>query len=121
MSGLNDITKDILNRFEIDETKTKYEHSLKPIPPEWLGDIIKENVNSFKVNVERIIANNKEKTFTIVLENNITQEEFDQKFNSTLFNTINNYIKNKEENPKHYNRGMVISTSIDGRSIVISY
>ncbi len=95
--------------------------ALKPLNPEWIPEILIENVNSIKINRSYQNINKAERTITLGFDTEETCQKFNQEFNQKLFSTINNFIRRKNENPISYNRVIVFETLIEKFSYIIRY
>ena len=48
-------------------------------------------------------------------------EKFYQEFNNNMNKTINTFLDSKKEDPKRYNRIIIVETSMDKSQITIRY
>ncbi|MDX1700615.1 MAG: hypothetical protein R3250_08365, partial [Melioribacteraceae bacterium] len=94
---------------------------LRPIPMSWIQDIIRHNVSNIDINPENINNNENERSFTLLFSSTDDAQEFEKSFQGNMFKSINEFIENKSENPKLYNRNIITTTEIEGIQLRISY
>lgn len=122
MSG-TDAYEQTVEKFGLDPEK-QYENkpSEIPVPIEWRAEIIKYHIEKKLDNVEYLNHDKSDRLFTIVFKSKgdvVTNEE---KFHTTIINSLNEYIRVvKEENPKKYYRGLILETAADGISFTVKY
>lgn len=95
---------------------------LRMIPIEWVPDIIifnLQNCKSTKKTYENI--NKKEKVINISFEDDESCQKFYKEFNLNMPKSINQFIASQNEDPKKYNRIIVIETTIEKQNIIFRY
>lgn len=95
--------------------------ALKPLPKEWITQIIEKSINVTYPNPININKNINDKVFTLSFNTQADCEKFYNEFNKNVMPCINQFITNMNENPSVYNRMLVLETSISGVSITIRY
>lgn len=116
------IHEQLFDQYGIDPKKV-FEKTglLKTIPPEWISDIISFNVKSCRVPRSHENINLKEKVFNLGFDKEETCENFYKEFNAHMPNSINAFITSKKEDPKKYNRIIIVETTIETQQIIIRY
>jgi len=116
-------TEQVFNDMNINEENLKesYSESKKILPKEWYYDIIKKCIDNIDINTENVNVNKKESKIQIQFEDPDTTQKFEKAFHSNIMPSITKYIDEKGENPKHYQRSMILETSIDGVSFNIYF
>lgn len=94
---------------------------MKPLKPEWIPEIILENINSTGVPRTYQNINKSEKTIVLSFESDKACENFITQFNANLFKTTNSFIRKQGKNPGEFNRIIVLETTVDGLSFTIRY
>jgi len=94
---------------------------LKVILPEWIPEIVNENINSINIPRTHHNFNKNERSFVLGFENTELCENFYKKFNTSIFKTTNNFIVKKNKKPEDYNRIIVLEITIEGQQIIIRY
>lgn len=111
----------VLEHFHIKDNVEEYKNKLqKPISKEWRADIIRNIINSITdFNIESVTYNNTEYTFSIQFIKNKDSELFSDLLLKNIFKFTNEYLINKELNPKDYSRSFVIFTDISEYNLII--
>jgi len=111
----------IYDQYGIDTNKI-YENAeaLKIIPIEWKAEIIILTIKSCVTKRIHENINKTEKIFSLGFENSKDCEDFYKEFNMNIPKTINNYISSKGENPKKYNRILVIESLIENLQLIFT-
>jgi len=91
------------------------------IPKEWYFSIIEKCINLCEITTENINFNKKDRIITIIFKSEGYAEKFEESFHSNVLKAVNNVIQSKNENPKVYNRALILETSQEGISFKISY
>lgn len=94
---------------------------LKTLPPEWVPEIINENINSIKIPKNHHNFNKNEKSFVLGFESDELCANFYKEFNINLFKIANSFITKKGEKPSVYNRIIVLETTLEGQQLIIRY
>lgn len=121
------IHEQAFEKFGIDPRKSYDGTGLKPLDKEWYQDIILKDINSIdnKYSPDSININRKSRTVRLGFKNKEIAENFMNQFHSNLFRSINQFIEEIGKNPKHYERGIVLSHELQGSekgaTVVISY
>jgi hypothetical protein len=113
-----------LNEAGVDEEQLKeaYKNSKSFIPKDWHGDIIKLGIDNTNFKPENINVNKKDRVYTLQFKNEEDSQKFEDLFNIKLMPTMTQYILEvKKENPKKYQRTMVLETKQDGITFNIYY
>lgn len=110
---MNTIFESTIKKFNIPEpAKDIY---LKSIVKNWYKPIIKNNI--LKNPVKPININYDQSTISIEFQNNQLLSEFVINFNKNIHKSINEYIVELGEDPKKYNRILVIESKIDNNNL----
>jgi len=112
----------LFEQYGIDPNKV-YERTglLKTLPPDWIPDIITENINSCKTPRTYENSNFKDRVINLGFESSEACENFYREFNTNMSKSVNNFLESKKEDPKRYNRIVVIESSIDKLQITLRY
>lgn len=94
---------------------------LKMIPNEWIPDIINFNIKNCKSKRTYENINKKEKVISVSFENVDNCQEFYNEFTLNMPKSVNAFIVSKKEDPKKYNRIIVIETSTENQQITFRY
>jgi len=94
---------------------------LKTIPPEWIPEILILNINTCKIPKTYQNVNLNDKVITMGFENSEICEKFYQEFNINMNKAINTFLTSKKEDPKRYNRIIVVETTVDNQQITFRY
>ena len=94
---------------------------LKTIPPEWIPEILILNINTCKIPKTYQNVNLNDKVITMGFENSEICEKFYQEFNININKAINTFLTSKKEDPKRYNRIIVVETTVDNQQITFRY
>ena len=94
---------------------------LKMIPNEWISDIIIFNIKNCKSKRTYENVNKKEKVISVSFENAEEREKFYDEFNLNMLKSVNAFIVSQKEDPKKYNRIIVIETSTEKQQITFRY
>ena len=116
--------QETFNELGINEKQLKeaYKESKKFILKEWHSDIIKLCIDNIDFKPENINSNKKDKKYSLQFQNEENAKHFEKLFNSKLMPSMTQYISEvQKENPKHYQRTMVLETKRDGISFNIYY
>lgn len=105
------------------DPKKVYEKSgmLKTLKPEWIPEIINENINSIKIARTHHNFNGNERSFILSFETPENCDNFYKQFTEKLFKITNNFIVNKKEKPEIYNRIIILEITTDGCQLIIRY
>ncbi len=116
------IHEQMFEQFGIDPAKV-FEKTgiLKIIPPEWIPDIIIFNINICNIPRTYQNINKQERSITLSFETEQICEKFINEFNSNMPKSVNKFISSKNEDPKKYNRIIVIETSTNDQQIIFRY
>lgn len=121
------VHEEAFEKFGIDPSKVYDGTGLKPLSKEWYSEIILKNTHSVddEYNHDSININMKNRTISLGFNSKEKAEKFMNQFHSNLFKSINRFLIESGKNPKHYERGMILSHELQGTkrgaSIVISY
>ncbi|HQF37147.1 MAG TPA: hypothetical protein PLL26_05935 [Candidatus Dojkabacteria bacterium] len=112
----------LFEQYGIDPNKV-YERTglLKTLLPDWIPDIIIGNINSCKTPRTYQNVNLNDRTISLGFENPETCENFYKEFNTNMSKSINNFLDAKKEDPRKYNRIIVVESSVDNIQITIRY
>jgi hypothetical protein len=94
---------------------------LKMIPNEWIPDIIIFNIKNCKSKRTYENVNKEEKVISVSFENAEDREKFYDEFNINMLKSVNAFIVSQKEDPKKYNRIIVIETSTENQQITFRY
>jgi hypothetical protein len=102
---------------------------LKNIPSDWIPEILLNTINSCKTPRTFQNINKNEKTIVLGFESKKDCNAFygdpdkndPGEFNNNLISNINNFIISKNEQPKKYNRIIVVENTIDKLQITIRF
>jgi len=116
------IHEQVFEHFGIDPDKA-FENAeiLKMIPIDWIPDIITFNINA--CNIPRMYQNiNKsERAITLSFETSEICEKFVKEFNLNMLKSVNKFISSKGEDPKKYNRIVVIESTVNEQQLIFRY
>jgi len=120
----------VFDQYKIDPMEVfKRTGILKNIPSEWIPDILLTTINNCKTPRTVQNINRNEKVIVLGFESEKDCKQFfgdpnkndSGEFNNNLITTINTFITSKNEQPKKYNRIIVIENTIDNLQITIRY
>jgi hypothetical protein len=94
---------------------------LKMIPNEWIPDIIIFNVKNCKTKRTYENINKNEKVISVSFESADDCQKFYDEFNLSMSKSVNAFIVSQKEDPKRYNRIIVIETSTENQQINFRY
>ena len=116
------IHEQVFEQYGIDPQKV-FERTgmLKTIPHEWIPDIIESNINSIKIPKLKLTNNRKDKVVSVVFESEELRKTFYDLFGRNMAISINGFITKQNEDPKKYNRIIVIETTEEDNQLSIRY
>ncbi len=91
------------------------------IPNEWIPDIIIFNVKNCKTKRTYENINKNEKVISVSFESADDCQKFYDEFNLSMPKSVNAFIVSQKEDPKRYNRIIVIETSTENQQINFRY
>jgi len=94
---------------------------LKMLPNEWIPDLIIFNIKNCKTKRIYENINKNEKAISVSFENIDNCNTFYNEFNLNMPKSVNSFIRSQGEDPKKYNRIVVIETSNDNQQITFRY
>jgi len=116
------IHEQVFEQYGIDPQKV-FERTglLKNIPHEWIHEIITLNINTCKTQKNYININLQDRVAVLGFEAPEICEQFYQEFNTNMSRAINAYLASINEDPKKYNRIIVIESSVDSQQISLRF
>lgn len=111
----------LFREYNIDPNKVFDGTALKQVPHEWIPEIIEANVKTTNAKIIQAQHIKASKLFLLIFENNNESENFDSQFSTNMFKTINKYIQDKKESPRHYHRNIVFTKTIEDTKVTIQY
>lgn len=117
-------SQQVLEEAGVDEEKLKeaYKEGKKILPKDGYTDIIRMAIDTVSIKPENINLNKTDKVFSLQFENEDSAQEFEEQFNIKIMPSITKYINDvMHENPKSYQRTMVLETNQEGISFNIYY
>lgn len=116
-----DILSQLIEKFDIklENINNTPKIKTKPIPKEWIPEIINEGIKVSKYAPDTISSTTN--SFVLVFSNDETVIKFFEDFRFSLQNKITDFIVNKNLNPKEYNRSLVITTLIEKKVLSMGF
>jgi hypothetical protein len=124
------IHEQLYDQYGIDQNKV-FERTglLKTIPSNWIPEILILNINSCITPINHKQINLQDRSIVLGFETEEMCKKFSGdpdnhilgEFNMNMNKTINNFLSSKNEEPKKYNRIIVIETVIDSKQMTLSY
>lgn len=116
------VHEQLFEQYGIDPVKV-FEQTgiLKMIPPEWIFDILVLNLQNCKTPRIYENINKTEKSINIGFRSSEEREKFEEEFNLNMPKSINSFITSQNDDPKKYNRIIVIETAADGQQLTFRY
>jgi len=107
---------------DVDNVKEMYaNNSQKIIPKDWYHPILNTCIELCGVRPEHVNHNKHDRVITVTFDLEETAQRFEEEFHSNVLKGVNEFIRSKGENPKTYNRGLVLETAQEGISFTINY
>ncbi|MEI7620804.1 MAG: FAD-dependent oxidoreductase, partial [Candidatus Falkowbacteria bacterium] len=94
---------------------------VKNIPHDWIHEIITLNINTCKTQKNYLNINLQDRVVVLGFETPEICEQFYQEFNTNMSRAINAYLASINEDPKKYNRIIVIESATDSQQITLRF
>jgi hypothetical protein len=111
----------LFREYNIDPNKIFDGTALKQVPHEWIPEIIELNIKTTNSEIIQAQHIKSSKLFLLIFKTNNDSENFDKQFSTNMFKTINDFIQNKKESPRHYHRNIVFTKKIEDTKVTIQY
>jgi len=109
-----------MQQFGVNPEESYDGSSLKLIPKEWYAPIIRLAINKNGIKPVSTIPN--DNLFTVVFDSISKAKEFEESFGVPVINCINNYITEVvNDDPKEYQRALVVETQSNGTVVTIAF
>ena len=94
---------------------------LKTLPHEWVPEILILNLKTCKIPRNYENVNKNDRSIRVAFEKEDLCEKFYKEFNTNMIKSINDFIVSKKEEPKHFNRIIVVESTVETRQIIFRY
>ena len=91
------------------------------LPIEWIPLIIKEHGSRIKPKPVDLMINKHDRICNFIFESPDERNEFEVEFNKTLQRAIRIFIESQEEDPKKFNRNILLESRSEGNALTFRY
>lgn len=92
---------------------------LKSIPKDWFYEVMILNLEKTKLKFLHVDTNKSTKTINLYFLNDNERDNYYNEMYKSFLTTLNQYIKDKEENIKDYNRNIIFTTDLSTTNKII--